>query len=82
MNKITLCIQPFVEIQSFSIFKDNVFIEECHTKMEDLDKILFSKVKEYEINEIILHGNKDYLSKYKNNLNTTFNNNPIKITII
>lgn len=84
MEHIIVNFQPFVVEQHIMVYKNGACIEQQYVDFEQvLEKICFLSNK-YNISNIDLCGNTDFLKKFKNDLqlNTNFNNSSLNITII
>jgi hypothetical protein len=84
MEHIIVNFQPFVTEQHIMVYRDGACIEQVYVDFDKvIERVCFLSNK-YNISNIDLCGNTDFLKKVKNDLqlNTNFNNSQLNITII
>ena len=84
MEHIIVNFQPFVTKQHIMVYRDGACIEQVYVDFDKvIERVCFLSNK-YNISNIDLCGNTDFLKKVKNDLqlNTNFNNSQLNITII
>lgn len=67
MDKITVYVRPFDMSQNIFVYKDNT-LKEYRVMMEDLAFTISSLSNKYDISQIKLCGNIDYLLNIKNKI--------------
>lgn len=84
MEHIIVNFQPFLAEQHIMVYREGACIEQAFVEADKvIEKVCFLSNK-FNITNIDLCGNTDFLKQFKNELqtNTNFNNNELNITII
>lgn len=80
MCKIVASFTSFTHNHKIAIYQDGDIIEEVKAVSEDMPDIIKGLKTKYNVDEIDLIGNPDYLKKMKEKLSTEFSQ--VKIEII
>ena len=72
-GKVVVFFQPFNIIQKLEIQKNGIVVDTLKFEIKDISKAVKSACCEYDINDVYLVGNKDYLEKYKTEILTEYN---------
>lgn len=80
-NKIVIKYQPFSVNQLILVIKDGAVVNSFSTDIDRVNNVVNGFAKEYGITNIEMHGNADYLSKFKASLNNQFASSGYNIEI-
>ena len=81
MDNIIVAYQPFVKTQNIFVYKDNAMVETLTVDFDKVNDTVAGLAKKYCIHDISLVGNQDYLSRFKAELNTKFEETGFNIRI-
>ena len=82
MNHIIIDVNPFDLSQSIYVYVDGACVNQTSVVMDQISDTVAGLRNQYSINQIDLYGNKDFVSRFKTEMNTKFNNTECEINII
>lgn len=84
MEHIIVNFQPFLKDQHIMVYKEGACIEQVFVSYDNVIDSVCLLSNKYNITNIDLCGNTDFLKEIENQLqlNTNFNNNSLNINII
>ena len=82
MANIVVNYRPFTLAQEIFVYDGKSCVESLQTPIDGIPDIVNGLQNRYNIEQINLCGNQDYLSKFKAELGLKFANSNIKINII
>ena len=80
-DKIIIKYQPFSVNQLILVVKNGAVVNSFSTDLDRINNVVNGFAKEYGITNIEMHGNADYLSKFKSSLNSQFASSGYNIEI-
>ena len=83
MSRIIASVHPFVMNQEIKVYnQQGECVKTVGVKINEIGETCFNLCEDFNINQVILVGDKIYSEKIKKNFNTKFNEFGIEIIII
>ena len=82
MANIVVNYRPFTLAQEIFVYDDKSCVESLQAPIDGIPDIVSGLQSRYNIEQINLCGNQDYLSRFKAELGLKFANKNVKINII
>ena len=79
MDKVIVFFQPFSIMQTIIVYKNNEIVDTKQVEIERVPNVVKGVCSTYNIKEVDLKGNKDYLEKYKAEILTNYSMLDVKI---
>ena len=73
MNKVIVFFQPFSLMQNIVVYKDNEMVHTTQVEVERVPNVVKGLCSQYDIKDVDLKGNQEYLEKYKAIILTDYN---------
>lgn len=74
MDQIFVIYHPFSMNQEILVHKDGVLKEQVSVSLSRVNDVIYGLANKYDIKNIKLIGNQDYLSQFKAEITTCFKN--------
>ena len=82
MANIVVNYRPFTLVQEIFVYDNGVCVELLQAPIDKIPDIISSLQSRYNIEQINLCGNQDYLSRFKAELSLKFANSNVEINIV
>lgn len=82
MNHIIVDFQPFTLKQNVLVYVDGECVKQTAVEVDQITDVVTGLSKQYNIKQIDLCGNENYLSKFKANMLNKFEDDDCEINII
>lgn len=82
MNHIIVDFQPFTLKQNVLVYVDGECVKQTAVEVDQITDVVTGLSKQYNIKQIDLCGNENYLFKFKANMRNKFENSDYEINII
>ena len=82
MANIIVDYRPFTLVQEIFVYDNGVCVELLQAPINKISDVIGDLQNRYDIEQINLCGNQDYLSRFKAELGLKFANKNVKINII
>lgn len=79
MTKIIVINNMFDKDQNILVYKDNQMITSVNAELDKLVDVVKSLASQYSIRTIDLVGNENFLTQFKNNFSSEFNQYTVNI---
>ena len=79
MTKSIVINNMFDKDQNILVYKDNQMITSVNAKLDELVDVVKSLASQYSIRTIDLVGNENFLTQFKNNFSSEFNQYTVNI---
>ena len=79
MTKIIVINNMFDKNQNILVYKDNQMITSVNAELDELVDVVKSLASQYSIRTIDLVGNENFLTQFKNNFSSEFNQYTVNI---
>ena len=79
MTKIIVINNMFDKDQNILVYKDNQMITSVNAELDELVDVVKSLASQYSIRTIDLVGNENFLTQFKNNFSSEFNQYTVNI---
>ena len=79
MTKVIVINNMFDKDQNILVYKDNQMITSVNAKLDELVDVVKSLASQYSIRTIDLVGNENFLTQFKNNFSSEFNQYTVNI---
>lgn len=79
MTKIIIINNMFDKDQNILVYKDNQMITSVNAELDELVDVVKSLASQYSIRTIDLVGNENFLTQFKNNFSSEFNQYTVNI---
>ena len=79
MTKILVINNMFDKDQNILVYKDNQMITSVNAELDELVDVVKSLASQYSIRTIDLVGNENFLTQFKNNFSSEFNQYTVNI---
>lgn len=79
MTKIIVINNMFDKDQNILVYKDNQMITSINAELDELVDVVKSLASQYSIRTIDLVGNENFLTQFKNNFSSEFNQYTVNI---
>ena len=79
MTKIIVINNMFDKDQNILVYKDNQMITSVNAELDELVDVIKSLASQYSIRTIDLVGNENFLTQFKNNFSSEFNQYTVNI---
>ena len=79
MTKIIVINNMFDKDQNILVYKDNQMITSVNAELDELVDVVKSLASQYSIHTIDLVGNENFLTQFKNNFLSEFNQYTVNI---
>lgn len=73
MNKVIVFFQPFSLMQNIVVYKDNEMVHTTQVEIERVPNVVKGLCSQYDVKDVDLKGNQEYLEKYKAIILTDYN---------
>ena len=73
MNKVIVFFQPFSLMQNIVVYKDNEMVHTTQVEIEKVPNVVKGLCSQYDVKDVDLKGNQEYLEKYKAIILTDYN---------
>lgn len=82
MNHIIVDFQPFTLKQNVLVYVNGECVKQTAVEVDQITDVVTGLSKQYNIKQIDLCGNENYLFKFKTQISTEFSDNPIEVDIV
>ena len=82
MANIVVNYRPFTLVQEIFVYDNGVCVELLQAPIDKIPDIISGLQSRYNIEQINLCGNQDYLSRFQAELSLKFANSNVKINIV
>lgn len=72
MDKIVVFFQPFSVMQNIAVYKNNEMVHTTQVDIERVSNVIKGLASQYDIKEVDLKGNQEYLEKFKAEILTNY----------
>lgn len=72
MDKIVVFFQPFSIKQNIVVYKNDEIVNTTQVEIERVSSVIKELASQYDIKEVYLKGNQEYLEKFKAEILTNY----------